>query len=140
MLLISFLTVGGAANSQAPVQSPSPPPRDSNSQSPFVGTWAHTEAETPNSSAMVAFLAIRPDGTWNERLQIGARGKLVATMVMAEGRCSQRSAESIVCETLRSARTRDGSHWTPSAPQPPALIELKGKELYSGGWLFHRSQ
>lgn len=108
--------------------------------SSFVGSWAHTEPATQNSSAMVAFLKIFPNGTWQEKLEVAARGKLVATMIMSEGRYGPKGADSIVCQTLRSARSSNGVNWTPTRPIPPTVMQLRQNAIYVGGWLYHRSQ
>ena len=115
-------------------------PGQAASPSSFVGSWAHTEPATQNSSAMVAFLKIFPDGRWQEKLEIAARGKLVPTIVMSEGRCGPIGADTIVCQTLRSARSSNGTNWTPTRPIPPAVLQLRQNQIYSGGWLFHRSE
>jgi hypothetical protein len=106
----------------------------------FIGAWAHTEPATQNSSAMVAFLKIFPNGTWQEKLEVAARGKLVATMILSEGRYAPNGADSIVCETLRSVRSSNGTNWTPTRPIPPAVMQLRQNGIFVGGWLYHRSQ
>lgn len=140
ILCLAASALCAVAAAQAPTAGSGAASAGKIAPSPFVGAWAHTEPATRNSSAMVAFLAIMPDGTWSEKLEIAARGKLVPTVAIAEGRCSIAGADSIICTSLHAARSRDGTSWTPTKPQPPTFVQLRGKQLISGGWLFHRSQ
>ena len=133
---LSFAVVSAA---QSPPTGQRAPSKDPAAPNPSVSAWAHTEAATQNSSAMVAFLAILPDGSWSEKLDVAARGSLQPTIAISEGRCSRSGTDAIVCETTRSARSGDGMSWTPTQPQPPTLIQLRGSQLFAGGWLFHRS-
>jgi hypothetical protein len=89
---------------------------------------------------MVAFLSIYPNGSWEEKLEIAARGKLVATMVVKQGRCGPNGPDSIVCQTLQSKMTSNGVNWTPTPPPPPAVLQMRGDQIFVQGWLFHRSQ
>jgi hypothetical protein len=146
-LLKTMLVLSACALAARALAQPSSGGQQGSAQAPgavnpgsFVGSWAHTEPATQNSSAMVAFLRISPNGAWQEKLEVAARGKLVATMIMSEGRCAPNGADSIVCQTLRSARSRNGVNWTPTRPIPPAVIQLRQNGIYVGGWLYHRSQ
>ena len=138
ILILGLLSFVGFSTAQTP-SAGQRAAMDPTAPNPFVGAWAHAESATSESSAMVAFIAIMPDGSWSEKLEIAARGKVVPTIMIAEGRCSRTGSDSIVCETIRAARSGDGMVWTPTTPQPPTLIQLRGDQLFSRGWLFHRS-
>ena len=56
--LLSFAVVSVA---QLPPTGQRATSKDPAAPNPFVGAWAHTEAATENSSAMVAFLAIKDE-------------------------------------------------------------------------------
>jgi hypothetical protein len=136
LLPLAACVLSALAHAQQPQMTP--PPQAP--QNVFVGKWAHHEPGSPNTSEMMASLSVYPNGTWEQQTQIAPRGKLVGTCVRTLGRYKQNYPNSIVLEATRNMLSPDCRSWSPAQLSAPMSGEMRGGELFMGGWVYHRSQ